>query len=46
MTFMEFIRQKKEIDIEGKNPFDFMDEYYEEYMEFMKGIKDGCGPKE
>jgi hypothetical protein len=21
-----------------------MDEYYDDYMEFLKGLKDGCGP--
>ncbi len=43
MTFMEFLKVKKDIDPEGKNLADLMDDYYEEYQEFLMGIKEGCG---
>lgn len=46
MTFKEFLKIKKGLDTEGKNVFEFMDDYYDEYMDFLKGVKDGCGPKE
>lgn len=42
MTFIEYLKIKKGIDTEGKNAFDFMDEYYDEYMEYLRGVKDGC----
>ncbi len=44
MTFMQFLKIKKEIDPEGKDLDDLMDDYYEEYQDFLKGVKDGCGP--
>ncbi len=43
MTFMEFLKVKKKIEPEGKNLADLMDDYYEEYQEFLMGIKEGCG---
>ncbi|MFQ5441369.1 MAG: hypothetical protein ACE5EB_01440 [Thermodesulfobacteriota bacterium] len=46
MTFLQFLKIKKEIETEGKDLGDLMDEYYEEYTEFLKGVKDGCGPDE
>ena len=42
MTFKEFLKQKKDIDWEGKDLADLMDEHYEEYTEFMGKQKDGC----
>ncbi len=45
MTFLEFLKIKKKIDTDGKNVFDFMDEYYDEYLIYLKQTKDGCGPK-
>lgn len=45
MTFKEYLKLKKGIDTEGKDVFEFMDDYYDEYMAFLKGVKDGCGPK-
>lgn len=44
MTFAEFLKIKKGIDPEGKDMTDLMDEYYEEYQDFLKGVKDGCSP--
>ncbi|MBI1912365.1 MAG: hypothetical protein HYS21_10235 [Deltaproteobacteria bacterium] len=45
MTFIEFLKVKKEIDTEGRNVFEFMDDYYDEYLMYLRGTKDGCGPK-
>ncbi len=45
MTFLEFLKIKKGIDMEGKNMFEFMDDYYDEYLMYLRGVKDGCGPK-
>ncbi|GMR05264.1 MAG: hypothetical protein BMS9Abin24_064 [Thermodesulfobacteriota bacterium] len=42
MTFMEYLKVKKKIDTEGKQPFEFMDEYYDEYLDYLRGMKDGC----
>lgn len=42
MTFTEFLKKKKDIDPEGMDLADLMDEHYEEYTEFMSGQKDGC----
>jgi hypothetical protein len=42
MTFTDFLKKKKGIDIEGKDLNELMDEYYDEYLMFMKGVKDGC----
>ncbi len=44
MTFAEFLKIKKSIDPEGKDMMDLMDEYYDEYQDYLKGVKDGCGP--
>lgn len=46
MTFTQYIKIKKGIDPEEKDLSDLMDEYYDEYMEYLKGVKDGCGPDE
>ncbi|MEE9613657.1 MAG: hypothetical protein V3W31_01735 [Thermodesulfobacteriota bacterium] len=43
MTFLEFVKIKKGIDPEGKDTGELMDEYYDEYTEFLMGVKDGCG---
>ena len=42
MTFSQFLKLKKGIDQEEKDLNDLMDEYYDEYLEFLKGVKDGC----
>ena len=46
MTFKEFLKQKKGIDTSRVDPMDFMDEYYDEYTEYLASVKDGCGPQE
>ncbi len=46
MTFLEYIKLKKGIDVSKADPTDLMDEYYDEYREYLANIKDGCGPKE
>ncbi|MEK6791112.1 MAG: hypothetical protein AABY45_05355 [Deltaproteobacteria bacterium] len=43
MTFLEFLKVKKNINMDGKQIFEFMDDYYDEYLAFLKGVKDGCG---
>lgn len=43
MTFLEYLKLKKGIETDGKNVFEFMDEYYDEYLAFLRGVKDGCG---
>lgn len=43
MTFLEFLKVKKGIVMDGKQIFEFMDDYYDEYLTFLKGVKDGCG---
>ncbi len=43
MTFIEFLKKRKKIDPEGKDLDELMDEYYDEYIAFMRTLKDGCG---
>ncbi|MDH4226807.1 MAG: hypothetical protein OEV59_03500 [Deltaproteobacteria bacterium] len=43
MTFIEFLKKKKDIDPDTRDLDELMDEYYEEYKAFMTGLKDGCG---
>ncbi len=43
MTFLEFLKVKKGIATDGKHISEFMDDYYDEYLAFLKGVKDGCG---
>ena len=45
MTFIEFLKIKKEIDPEGRDLSELTDEYYEEYTEYLMAQKDGCGPE-
>ncbi len=42
MTFNEFLKIKKEIDPEGADLTELMDEHYDEYMAYLQTIKDGC----
>jgi hypothetical protein len=43
MTFIEYLKHKKNIDAMGADMTELMDEYYEEYREFLLKFKDGCG---
>ncbi len=43
MTFIEFLKKRKKIDPQDKDLDELMDEYYDEYMAFMRNLKDGCG---
>lgn len=42
MTFLEYLKQKKGIDVKHGDASSFMDEYYEEYRENLSKLKDGC----
>ncbi|MBI5682129.1 MAG: hypothetical protein HZC45_03015 [Deltaproteobacteria bacterium] len=42
MTFKEFLKEKKKIDTDKIAPVDLMDEYYDDYKNFLAGLKDGC----
>ena len=46
MTFIEFLKQQKGIDTSKADPMELMDEYYEEYREYLSKVKDGCSSKE
>ncbi len=43
MTFLEYLRVKKGIDTADREMDSLMDEYYDEYIEYLRGVKDGCG---
>ncbi len=43
MTFTEFLKGKKGIDTGGRDLSEFMDDYYEEYTDYLRTLKDGCG---
>jgi hypothetical protein len=43
VTFLEFLKTRKKIDITEKDLQELMEEHYEEYREFLMKIKDGCG---
>ncbi len=44
MTFTQYLKAKKDVDPDSREMSDLMDEYYDDYMEFLRGLKDGCGP--
>ena len=46
MTFIEFLKQQKGIDTSNADPMEPMNEYYEEYREYLSKVKDGCSSKE
>ncbi len=46
MTFNEYLKIEKKVDPESKNLSDLMDEYYEEYSDYMLAQKDGCRENE
>lgn len=45
MTFNQYLKVKLGIDPESAELDELMDEHYDEYMEYLKGVKDGCGPE-
>ena len=45
MTFNQYLKVKKGLNPEGKDLTELMDEYYDEYQEYLNGLKDGCGPE-
>jgi len=46
MTFIEYLKMKKGIaDPESQDLNDLMDDYYDDYMMYLKGVKDGCSTK-
>lgn len=45
MTFAEFLKTKKGIDTSKTDPMELMDEYYDEYREYLSKTKDGCAPQ-
>jgi len=46
MTFKDYLKLKKGIDTDKIDPMDLMDDYYDEYKEYLLKTKDGCSPKE
>ncbi len=46
MTFTQYLKIKKEIDPDSREMSDLMDEYYDDYMEYLSKLKDGCGPSQ
>ncbi len=44
MTFVQFLKVKKEINAEGQDLDELMEEHYAEYNAYMMSLKDGCGP--
>ncbi|HLC18895.1 MAG TPA: hypothetical protein VJM57_07780 [Thermodesulfobacteriota bacterium] len=44
MTFIQYLKVKKGMETDEKDLMELMDEYYDEYMEYLKGVKEGCGP--
>jgi hypothetical protein len=46
MTFTEYLSSKKGIQADGKDLNALMDEYFDEYQDFLRGVKDVCGPKD
>ncbi len=46
MTFIEYLKLKKNIaDPESQDLNDLMDDYYDDYMMYLKGVKEGCSTK-
>lgn len=42
MTFLEYLKEKKGIEVDRLDIMALMDEYYEEYRQYLSGVKDGC----
>ncbi len=45
MTFIEFLKIKKEIDPEGHDMDELMADHYEEYTDFLLTQKESCTPE-
>jgi hypothetical protein len=43
MTFIEFLKVKKDINPDAHDMDELMAEHYDEYTEFLLTQKDGCG---
>jgi hypothetical protein len=43
MTFIEYLKIKKDIDPAEGDLDELMTEYYDEYAEYLQQVKDGCG---
>jgi hypothetical protein len=46
LTFIEYLKIKKGIDVRGEPMTELMESYYAEYAEYLAGLKDGCGAGE
>ena len=42
MTFLEFLKIKKDINAVEGDLDELMDEYYDEYSNFLQTLKEGC----
>lgn len=43
MTFLEYLKMYKEIDVDSCDMMELMEMYYDEYRKSLLRIKDGCG---
>jgi hypothetical protein len=46
MTFIEFLKIKKKIDITEHDMDELMSEHYDEYTELLMTLKEGCSQDE
>lgn len=46
MTFIEFLKIKKKVDPEVRDMDELMNDYYDEYTEFLMTLKEGCSQDE
>ena len=42
MTFLEFLKEEKKIDIDSLDMSELMERYYDEYRSYLESIKEGC----
>lgn len=45
MTFIEFLKVKKDIDPEARDMDELMAEHYDEYTDYLMHLKEGCDPE-
>lgn len=43
MTFLEFLKKEKMIDIDSLDMSELMERYYDEYRSYLDSNKEGCG---